>query len=487
MPGEVVLTGQLGLLSLFDLGQLLMLNGATGEMSVTTEGRRGYLYFVRGQIVNAIDDEYHEGEGAAYRLFTWKTGAFEFRPEAPTDSCAISSSTEGLMMEAARRMDEAGTGDSSGEADRLARRVSSLEALRLAFDSVASQARPVAEGGAPTGSPFELLQSSADVLLLRPRHVARVRLAGRWRTAGGEPFDPGTFDLLRARLLEGAHAGEPGARVHTWLATHDDGRRYQVTHLAGENEALWVRRAGLAPLMANQLDGPLDAWQAVLAAPAGLLLVCGPDAESADRLLHACVAQMLRERAGTVLLAADHDRWHHADESGALLRTSGAETASALRALAPDAAVFDHAHAEESAEALRVTARVVVAVVTPLPASALARWCARVGSRWGDGVEALLASAPVDVVHAAGEPAADGRVPFGVARLALEQAPTAGMNEPPALTAPPAAAPVPAPVAEPRAEAPPPGRAPEGEAASRPADPMAALAAELTRTLNRAA
>ena len=181
MPGEVVLTGQLGLLSLFDLGQLLMLNGATGEMSVTTDGRRGYLYFVRGQIVNAVDDEYHEGEGAAYRLFTWRTGAFEFRPESPTDSRAISSSTEGLMMEAARRMDEDGSGESTGVADRLARRASSLEALRLAFDSVANQSRPAAEGGASTGSPFELLQSSTDVLLFRPHALPRVRQAGRWR------------------------------------------------------------------------------------------------------------------------------------------------------------------------------------------------------------------------------------------------------------------------------------------------------------------
>ncbi len=200
MPGEVVLTGQLGLLSLFDLGQLLMLNGTTGEMSVTADGRRGYLYFVRGQIVNAVDDEYHEGEGAAYRLFTWRSGTFEFRPEAPTDSRAISTSTEGLMMEAARRMDEEGPGESTDVADRLARRASSLEALRLAFDSVANQARPVAEGGAPTGSPFGLLQSSADALLLRPHAVPRVRLVRRGFLAGRLPDGRlGTQDRLEAR------------------------------------------------------------------------------------------------------------------------------------------------------------------------------------------------------------------------------------------------------------------------------------------------
>ena len=487
MPGEVVLTGQLGLLSLFDLGQLLMLNGATGEMSVTTDGRRGYLYFVRGQIVNAVDDEYHEGEGAAYRLFTWRTGAFEFRPESPTDSRAISSSTEGLMMEAARRMDEDGSGESTGVADRLARRASSLEALRLAFDSVANQSRPAAEGGASTGSPFELLQSSTDVLLFRPHALPRVRQAGRWRASAAEPLDPGAFEQLRARLLEGTHGGAPDGNVHSWLATHDDGRRYEVTHLKGEDEALWVRAAELAPLAPNQLDGPLDTWRAMLAATSGLLLVCGPDAETADRLLHACVAQMLRGSSGTVLLAADHDRWRHADEPGALLRASGPEAAAALRAIAPDVAVFDHAHAAVSADALHAAARVVAVVVAPHPESALTRWCARVGRRWGDGIEGLLATTAVDVVHAAGEPGADGRVPFGVARLALDQACAREMQEAPAPSGPVAITPASAePPAPPTADSPP-ALAPQPGSRSLPADPMAALAAELTRTLNRAA
>ena len=44
--------GELGLIGLFDLGQLLMLNGATGELAIERDGRRGYLYFDRGQVVN---------------------------------------------------------------------------------------------------------------------------------------------------------------------------------------------------------------------------------------------------------------------------------------------------------------------------------------------------------------------------------------------------------------------------------------------------
>jgi hypothetical protein len=485
MPGEAVLTGELGLLSLFDLGQLLMLNGATGEMSVSAGGRRGHLYFARGQVVHAIDDEYDEGETAAYRLFSWRSGTFEFRPGTPTNSQTITHGTEGLMMEAARRMDEAGTGETTGVADRLAQRSSSLEALRLAFDSVASQARPAPEGSDPAGLPFGQLQSSSDVMLLRPHEPPRIRVAGRWRTPGTQALEPAVFEQLRARLLEGARDAAPEAGVRTWVATHDDGRTYEVTHLPGDGEALWVRAAGLAPLGPDQLEGPVGVWQASLALPSGLVLVCAPNAEGADRLLHACVAQMLRERAGTILMAADPGRWRHADEDGALLHASGPEAAQALRALSPEVAVFDQAHAAASADALHVAARVVVAVVAPTPAAALTRWCARVGRRWGDGIEALLSCGPVDVVHAAGEQVGEGRVPFGLTRLALDSQSAGAMPEPPVPAAPPVA---PAPAA-PRTEAPArtPAPAPRPESPPPSEDPLAALAAELARSLKKAA
>ena len=41
-PGT--LAGELGLISLFDIGQLLMLNRATGVVSVLSDSRRGSLW-----------------------------------------------------------------------------------------------------------------------------------------------------------------------------------------------------------------------------------------------------------------------------------------------------------------------------------------------------------------------------------------------------------------------------------------------------------
>lgn len=507
MPPVTVLSGELGLLSLFDLGQLLMLNGATGQMTVVHEGRRGYFYFDRGQIVNAIDDEHHEGENAAYRVFTWKSGTFEFQPGASTGSCAINDSTEGLMMEAARRMDEQGSVGSGGELDKLAQRASSLEALRDAFQSVASETRvlPELEAGGG-GSAFAKLRDPADALLFRPGHVPRLRVGGRWRAAGGGALDPAAYDQLRARLLDGVKgaAGAPAreAGVHTCVITGEDGRRYAVARVAGEHEAMWVRAAGLPPPEPAQFAGPLDTWRGALAGTAGLLLVSGPDAATAERLFHASVAQLARSRPGVLLLAADHDRWAHADEGGVLLRAGEAEAPALLRALAPDCAAFDLAHAALSADALHTAARVVAAVVAADAAGALATWCARTGHRWGDGIEARLPGGYVDIVFATGECTPEGSVPFDVARLAFATAPaaveTAAEPRPAAEPDVPASVPAraeaadePEPVREaiPAAE---PGPAavedaPEPAPGPLPSDPMAALAAELSRSLRKAA
>ena len=63
MPaGRGAFSGELGLIGLFDLGQLLMLNRATGVLSATDGPRRGALYFRDGRIVNAVDDERREGD-----------------------------------------------------------------------------------------------------------------------------------------------------------------------------------------------------------------------------------------------------------------------------------------------------------------------------------------------------------------------------------------------------------------------------------------
>ncbi len=474
MPAAPVLSGELGLLSLFDLGQLFMLNRASGELSIVSEGRKGYFYFDQGQIVNAVDDEYHEGEGAAYVLFGWKTGTFTFVAGSASGAHTITENTEGLMMEAARRMDELGAGESGGEVDRLARRASSLDALRQAFQSVATQTRPLPSSDDPDATPFELLRDPSDALLFRPGELARARLAGVWRGAGAQPVDRGAFEQLRAKLLEG-YAGErpvaDAAGVTTWSVEHEDGRTYTVTSVSGENEALWLRAAALAPPELAGFEGRHDQLRECLAESAGLLIVSGPEAATTERLFHACIAQLARQRAGAVLLATDHGRWRHEDGTGVIVRASGPRTAEMVEAMSPDVAAFDAPHAGASLAAIGSATRVVVAVPAHESAHALARWCARVGRRSGDGIEALLADLPLTVLHVV--PRANALPAFTVVPVRT--------SAPAVAPAAAAASAAPEPVAHAEESAP----APAPKSTASTADPMAALAAELTRTLKK--
>ena len=91
--------------SLWDLVQMECLAGSRMVVLVTGEGI-GYLYFDRGQIVHAMTTE-HTGEEAALEILGWTNGSFQPCerpwPEAPT----ISTSHEALILEVARRQDEA--------------------------------------------------------------------------------------------------------------------------------------------------------------------------------------------------------------------------------------------------------------------------------------------------------------------------------------------------------------------------------------------
>lgn len=147
MSKRPVIMGELGLISLFDLAQLLLLNGASGTLHVTSQERHGWLRFERGQIVAARDEQDQDGLEAAYEVFTWRQGTFAFRTEPPTggNGRRIQTSTEGLMMEAARRMDEASVGRADADATRALLERAGLWAT-LRQTTLAPVAEPVTAG-----------------------------------------------------------------------------------------------------------------------------------------------------------------------------------------------------------------------------------------------------------------------------------------------------------------------------------------------------
>jgi DNA-binding MarR family transcriptional regulator len=98
-------TGTLGLFSLVDLFQLLASSSRTGRLAVEHPNGKARVYFDKGRVVHA---EFASvvGDEAVYALFADERGSFEFQIGLPSPEETVSTSTENLMLEAIRRLDE---------------------------------------------------------------------------------------------------------------------------------------------------------------------------------------------------------------------------------------------------------------------------------------------------------------------------------------------------------------------------------------------
>ncbi len=100
------MTGTLGLFSLVDLFQLLASARRSGRLTIDHPRGRARVYFDKGAAVHA-DFAGLAGEDAVYALFADERGTFEFRIGMPATEQTITTSTENLVLEAMRRLDEA--------------------------------------------------------------------------------------------------------------------------------------------------------------------------------------------------------------------------------------------------------------------------------------------------------------------------------------------------------------------------------------------
>ncbi|CAN5669450.1 hypothetical protein BH23DEI1_BH23DEI1_24240 [soil metagenome] len=101
----VGVTGTLGLFSLVDLFQLLASATRTGRLGVQHPLGLARVYFDRGRVVHA-EFGVAEGADAVYALFDDERGTFEFVNGLPAPRRSIETSTESLVLDALRRLDE---------------------------------------------------------------------------------------------------------------------------------------------------------------------------------------------------------------------------------------------------------------------------------------------------------------------------------------------------------------------------------------------
>jgi CheY-like chemotaxis protein len=105
-PGEGTLRGTLQQMNVIDLLQSLELGRKTCRLALTAGDDRCELYFTEGQINHAIYGPLL-GDEAVYKVLTWQDGNFQIDFTASSSEQTITRSTQGLLMEGLRLLDEA--------------------------------------------------------------------------------------------------------------------------------------------------------------------------------------------------------------------------------------------------------------------------------------------------------------------------------------------------------------------------------------------
>ncbi|HVP39989.1 MAG TPA: DUF4388 domain-containing protein [Candidatus Saccharimonadales bacterium] len=296
-PAGHELSGDLGLLSLFDLCQTLSMNSVTGTLRLEGPLGRGYIHFENGRIINGLDERQREGERAVRGLFRWLEANFQFQSGPISANRVIEESTQSFLLDVAREQDEAGAGDSA--ADSRVEKLKSHDALRQAFARIAHEARHGA-GGSRQEQATALLERLGSVpgaeMLLRPGRPSLVRQASGWVRLGAEALGEAQFDEL-LRLLS-----PPGAVLvsgQSALPRSPAGTPFRVVY--GEDVSgafLMVRSLHTAAPEPDRVDLPQGVdWPTLLSTPQ--VEVGGPRAAGKSLFL-AVAARVACERGLTV-------------------------------------------------------------------------------------------------------------------------------------------------------------------------------------------
>ena len=103
------MTGDIGEVPLPDLLQLFAASKKSGTLVVRTDHDTGRIFLDRGQVVYAVVNENYDVSPlkSFYRVVTWDHGTFDMEPPEQRDFHEpLTMSTEALLMEAMRQLDE---------------------------------------------------------------------------------------------------------------------------------------------------------------------------------------------------------------------------------------------------------------------------------------------------------------------------------------------------------------------------------------------
>ncbi len=104
--GDGSLRGSLAQMNVMDLLQSLELGHKNCALILTNDGDKCELFFTDGQITHASYGKL-QGDDAVYKVLTWPTGSFQLDFNRRSSEHTCTRSTQGLLMEGLRLIDEA--------------------------------------------------------------------------------------------------------------------------------------------------------------------------------------------------------------------------------------------------------------------------------------------------------------------------------------------------------------------------------------------
>jgi CheY-like chemotaxis protein len=105
-PGESVLRGSLAQMNVLDLLQSLDMGRKTCALTLNNNGEQCKMYFTEGQINHAVYGDL-KGDPAVYKVLTWTAGTFEIDFAGSSSEQTITQSSQGILLEGLRLLDEA--------------------------------------------------------------------------------------------------------------------------------------------------------------------------------------------------------------------------------------------------------------------------------------------------------------------------------------------------------------------------------------------
>jgi DNA-binding response OmpR family regulator len=104
-PAEGVLRGSLAQMNVLDLLQSLDMGRKTCALTLANNGDKCKMFFTEGQINHAHYGKM-KGDEAVYKVLTWSEGSFEIDFKGSSQEQTITQSTQGLLLEGLRLLDE---------------------------------------------------------------------------------------------------------------------------------------------------------------------------------------------------------------------------------------------------------------------------------------------------------------------------------------------------------------------------------------------